>query len=357
MMRKLAINKISFVLMLLALMFMVACKKDYSQPEKNPIGIGIDNAYVLKGNYISHNGADLIVDLDIGVVGTGSAIDITSIPDSAFKNKFFGNHELTIMSLERIQMNESKSYSNLLVIDMSGDWNEIDLFNLRTRAFNKTVFETLSNSNNEIALGTFDRSNGAFVETRDNKNPYQLTYEEYGKLLFNFYYRKGTTSNLYDAIGKYLEYVNIQTNHVNKNITVVVRSTPDNQNSETVNSLITKANTYGIKINLIVFNGGSNWSMYNLATKTGGFLNIIGSTSQFNISIAGLMDKGTPMLGSIHRLLSNDVFVYRLHLNLKKPSGLWTSGSLISDPYETNLNYADGSFRLNNYLPFYVKIP
>jgi hypothetical protein len=356
-MRKTVINRFSIILFLIVLGNFSSCKKDYSLEDRSPIGIGINNAYVLQAKYVSHSGADLFVDLDIGVVGDESAIDITSIPDSAFKNKLFGNHELMIQSIERIQLSESNSYSNLMTIDMSGDWNEIDLFNLRTRAWHKTVIETLSSSSNEIALGTFERSEGAFVDTRNNGDPYHLPYEDYGKLLFEYYYRNGTTSNLYDAIEQYLEYAKNQTNHVNKNITVIVRNSPDNQNTVSINSLINTANAYGIKINLIVIGGGYNWTMYNLAAKTGGFLNVVGSTFEFASSLGTLMDKGTPMLGSIHRLLSKNVHVYRLHLNLKRTSGTWTSGATVYDNYETNLFYTDGSPRLNNYLPFYVQIP
>lgn len=356
-MRQAVINKFPIICLLMTLATFSSCKKDYTLEERSPLGIGINNAYVLQAKYISHSGADLFVDLDIGVVGTGDAIDITSIPDSAFKNKLFGSHKLMVESVERIQLSEAKSYSNLMTIDMSGDWNEIDLFNLRTRAFHKTVIETLNLPSNEIALGTFERSEGAFVDTRNNGDPYHLPYEEYGKILFEYYYRSGTTSNLYDAIGEYLEYANNQTNHANKNITVVVRNLPDSQNSVSVTSLINTANAYGIKINLIVINGGYNWTLYNLAAKTGGFLNIVGSTSQFSATKGTLMDKGTPMLGSIHRLLSKDVFVYRLHLNLKRSSGSWASGASVYDHYETNLFFTDGSSRLNNYLPFYVKIP
>ncbi len=335
-----------------------ACKKDYSLENRKPVGIGINNAYVLKANYVSHSGSDLFIDLDIGVVGSGDAIDMTSIPDSAFKNKLFGSHELIIESIERLQMSEATNYSNLLAIDMSGSWDDIDLFNLRTRAFNKTVIETLSNSSNEIALGRFERNEGAFVETRNDLDPYHLPYEDYGKILFNFYYQTGTTSNVYDAIEEYLEYANANSNHQNKNLTVVIRNDPDFQNSVSVSNLINTAVSYGIKINLIVIGGsGVNWSLYSLASKTGGFLNVIGNTSLFSMTLAGFMDKGTPMLGSIDRLLSRNVFVYKLHLKLKINSGSWTTGMSVYDYYETNLNYSDGSNQLNNYLPFYVKIP
>jgi hypothetical protein len=350
-------RRLSVFFFLVAIVTVSSCKKEY-KVENRIISYygGSSNAYILQAKYISHSGADLFVDLDIGVVG-GNEIDITSIPDSAFKNKLFGNHELLIQSIERIQLSESNSYSNLMTIDMSGDWNEIDLFNLRTRAWHKTVIETLSSSSNEIALGTFERSEGAFVDTRNNGDPYHLPYEDYGKLLFEYYYRNGTTSNLYDAIEQYLEYAKNQTNHVNKNITVIVRNSPDNQNTVSINSLINTANAYGIKINLIVIGGGYNWPMYNLAAKTGGFLNVVGSTFEFASSLGTLMDKGTPMFGSIHRLLSKDVHIYRLHLNLKRTSGTWTSGATVYDNYETNLFYTDGSPRLNNYLPFYVQIP
>jgi len=352
---------INFILILL--FFVVSCKKEnYELPEKPPVGIGINNAFVLETRYVSHLADKLFIESDIGVVYSSEAIDNEFIPDSAFQNVSFGNHQVIIESVEKIQLNENTSYSNLIVMDMSKDWNEIDLFNLRTRALHKSVLEALENPSNEVGLGTFRRDeNGVsqnFTHIRSVGSAYQQTKENLGSILLDWYYEEmGGTSNLYDALDSFLEYANTRSVHQNKYITFISRGIPDTQNTVNYVDIINKALSYNIKINCIIIGNDFNWNMVRLACQTGGFINLITSTSEYTLTNGGLMDKGTPLMGSFHRPLSKNIHIYRVKMKLQRNPGVWTSGNVVFDYYQSNLQYSDGSNRLNNYLPIYVSIP
>jgi hypothetical protein len=341
----------------IALLF-CSCNKKYLREDRIPIGDGMDNAYVLTSKYINHNGNVLFMELDIGVVGTGYAIDVSYIPDSAFKSMNFPGHQLVVDSVQRIQLNENYSYSNLIALDVSEDWNEEDITNLRTRALNKTVLETLENPSYELAIGTYERDQGVKLYLNEGNLVFKQSYEAYARMLLDFTQLKGGTSNLFDAMDYYLNAINLETTHPKKYLTVVVRNGPDNLNVVTASQLITKAKSLGISINLIVLGGGTiNQSLYSIAARTGGFLNVINNTGSYGYSLNDLIGMGTPMLGSIDRILSRNVYVYRLHVRLVKSTGYWASGSFVYDPYEVNLFEQDGSPWLNNLLPFYVQVP
>lgn len=335
-----------------------SCNKTYLQEKRNSLVFGIDNAYVLEARYIQHSGNQMFIELDVGVVSLGSAIDVSYIPDSAFKAMSFPGHQLIVDGVERVQLNENQTYSNLIALDISGDWNQEDIFNSRTRALNKTTLETVDNPAYELAFGTFDRDNGDNLYLYEGDSVFRQPYHSYAQMLLNFSLKTGGTSNLFDAMNTYLSDVGIATTHPKKYLTVVVRNAPDNLNATSASQLISKAKSLGIAVNLIVLGGGAiNQSMYSIASRTGGFLNVVNNTSSFTYTLGDLMDKGTPMLGSIDRILSRNVYVYRLHIRLIRSGGSWASGSFVYDPYEVNLYESDGSPWLNNLLPFYVQVP
>lgn len=352
-------EKSCLFLVLFIFLFLSQCKKpNYAREERARVGIGSYNAFVHQVKYIGYSGNELFVDLDVGVVGTGWNVDMKWVPDSAFVDQTFSNNKTIVQSVERLQLNENKSYSNTLVFDQSDDFNSEDIMNLRTRAIHKTILETLSDPNNNMALGYFARDLGHKLNYwQGHADAYQQTYEEYGKILMQYYFYSGTTSNLYDALNSYLDEANSGTQHSNKHITVVIRNIPDSKNSYTATQIINKAKTLGIKINMIFLNGRFTFTTAAIALRTGGFLNIISSTDFFQLTNGDVMDKGTPMLGSIHRPLSNNIHVYRLHLKLLKTAGTWYPGAIVYDAFQTNLEDSNGGNLLNNYIPYYVQIP
>jgi hypothetical protein len=347
------------------LLFVVcACKKvNFELEQKSRVGIGINNAFVVESRYISHLTNKLSLSIDVGVTYTGQAIDNPYIPDSAFLDATFGNFNVSVQSVEKLHRNENVNYSNLIVMDMSKDWNDItDLMNLRTRALHKTVLDALQNDQNEVALGTFRRTeNGnsiALTHIRSIGSAYQQSAEHLGEILLDLYFANmGGSSNLFDALDVFLDYADTRSMHENKHITVITRSSPDNQHTSTYTDIIAKAKSYGVTINIIIIGNDFTSPMVEMAAATGGFINIISSTDEYILTNGGLMDKGTPMLASIHRPLSKNIHVYRVNMTITRNTGLWNSGHTFFQYYQSNLFYEDGSHRLNNYLPIYVQIP
>lgn len=339
-----------------------SCKEaDFDKTDLKKPGIGINNAFVLSQQYISHTPTDLKIQLDIGVVGNGTQIDITSIPDSAFAPMDFSTHNLTVDKVEKVLLQENINYSQLFAIEGSATWNDLDAFNVRTTSLNKSLLESYQNPNNQFAWGSFyrnyDLSSRAVPWVWDiNKNAYNQTYQESGKVLFNLYSSAGTSSNLHDAMLLFLDYAYINADNANKSVTFLCQNPTDGYSKATISEIINRANDFNIKINIIQIGSGFNWFTTSIALRTGGFLNIVSATPKFTPSLGDFMDKGAPILGSLDRILSKNIHVYRVTLNLKKKTGTWSKG-YVFDRYYTALNWDDGSPRLHNYLPYYVQIP
>jgi hypothetical protein len=273
----------------------------------------------------------------------------------------FTTHDVTVDQVERIQLEENNNYSHLMALEGSADWNEIDPFNVRTTSLNKSLVECYNNSNNQFAWGTFYRTSDLtsravpWVWNLD-KDAYNQSYEESGKVLFYLYSTSGISSNLQDAMLLFLDYAEIFGASENNSITFLCRNPADAYTKATISEIINRANEFNIKINIIQLGDGFNWFTASIALRTGGFLNIVSSTPEFDVTRPDLMDKGAPVLGSIDRMLSKNMHVYRVTLNLKRKTGTWGTG-YVFDRYYTALNWSDGSPRLHNYLPYYVQIP
>lgn len=353
-------KKLTYISILLFIFF--GCKKkNYLQDQKNDVGIGINNAFVLKSEYISHQNNELFINFQVGIVYSGSNIDNVYIPDSAFSNMDFNWHQVVVEKVEKQLLSENLDYSNIMAVDLSGDWHSFDAFNMRTLSLNKFVEETFENPSNELQFSHFRRSesgnNVIDYWLDDSTFYYEQDIEKMKAAIYNSYYYSGGTSNLYDALNNYLEIANFVSNHQNKNITLICTSYPDSENEYTANELIDKAIAYGIKVNLILLNSGSSSELNRIALKTGGFINIVESTSKHDLTLGEIMDKGTPMIGSLYRPLSKNIHVYNVSLKLIRNSGNWTSDMIIQDNYETNIKYSSGEDRLNNIIPIYVEIP
>lgn len=353
-------RNVSYILVI-ALVLVGCRKKNYLQEEKNDVGIGSNNALVLSSKYNSHDGNELLVDVEIGVVTGGSHIDNLYIPDSAFGDMTFGIHEVTVQQIERKTLNDNLNYSNIIALDLSGDWESFDAFNLRTTSLNKFTEETFENPLNELQFSHFRRSeSGSNVIDywlTENTEFYGQNIEDMKSAIYESYYFSGGTSNLYDALNDYLEVAYYFSDHENKSITVICTNFPDIENEYSAEDIIEKALLYDVKINLVLVNSGSNKDLNMIAFKTGGFLNIIESTSERPLIVADIMDKGAPMIGSLYRPLSRNMHIYKVTFNLVRTAGNWYSGMSVYDAYETNIKYSDGEDRLNNIIPIYVEIP
>lgn len=342
-----------------------SCSKEYPEP-KNKNMLGDNNAFLLESGYVSHNGNELFMDLYVGAVGGGMANDITFNSDSAFRYMPFPISSVEVQSVERITLNESRSYSNMLLIDLSegswGTWNDFDIFNLRNRAYNRILREGHADPANKIAIASYAEENdGSLPYTvwtwTEGKNAYDQTYEEHAKIIDYLYTEEGGSNSIYDALDMMIDVCRAYTPPGNRNITVMNHSEPLNPNNFNLNSLAQRAIDAGIKINLISISDDYNRSLLTLVLKTGGFTDMVSSTTQYTLNKGGLMDKGTTMISSIHKVLQRNLRVYKVRCRVVKNSGTWISGMEVYNLFEVNDYYSDGSLRLSNIIPVYAKIP
>jgi hypothetical protein len=356
--------KINLNYLVCLVLFWSACSKpDYDKSSEKRPGIGIVNAFVLSSNYNQHNGNEALLYMDVGVVGSGYHVDITSIPDSAFKSMDFPGFELLVQSVNKINLKENNSYSTLFAIEGSVDWNDLDMLNVRSTSLNKSLLESNQNPLNEFGLATFSRrvdltsqATPWVWEIKPNGSAFNQTYEQSAKVLYSLYNTSGISSNIYDAMLLFLDYTYIYASNTNQSVTFLCRNQPDVYNQATPTEVIERAKEFGIKINIIMLGSIQN-QMALIALKTGGFINIIGSTPMFNATLGTYFDKGAPILGSLNRILSRNLHVYRVHFLVKKKFGNWLRNDIVFGNYFTNLLWTDGSSRLANMLPFYVEIP
>lgn len=354
--------------LLLTFMFpllLAACRKEYPEPANKKM-LGTTNAFVLRTAYVSHQGNELLVDLDVGAVGGGMAGDIRNLQDSSFRPMSFPGNTVEVVSVERLRLDEGLSYSNLLLVDVSegswGNWNDFDIFNLRTRAFNRMLREGHADSRNKMALASFaDHDDGSsrykLWYWKGAADAYDQTYEEQGQLLPYMYQEEGGVSAIYDALDYLIDYCVKHTPEGNRNITVVNHSPPLNKHGVNLNALAQKAIAAGVRINMISLGDDYNRAMLTLVLKTGGFLDMVSSTGRYTLKKDGLMDKGTPMISAIHRVLQRNLHVYRVRCKLTRLSGPWTSGTEAYNLFEVNELFSDGSPWLSNILPLYAQIP
>ena len=350
-------------LFLIVFLVFAACDKNYD--DLRPKGIlGAPTSFLVESRYVSHSGNELTIELDIGVVSGRYADDLTWMEDDAFptSNSPFLNHSLTLESVERIQLNQNNTYSNLILVDYTNGWDDIDLFNLRTMALNKSVQEAVS-AGNQVGLAFFARD-GAFSSPFNTLiyqegNAFGQSYADLSKILYLMQSSQGGTSSFYDAVDAMVDYVDVMAIHEKKYVTVITKSLPDEENITAFQAIVNKAKATNVVVNMISLNNNFEWDMVSIPSQTNGFIHLVSSTSRKNLTKGDQMDQGTPTMASLHRILARNLHVYRVKLKLTKESGSWASGDVINyeTDYELLERYSSGGIMVNNYIPFYVAIP
>lgn len=349
----------------LILFVMSACQPGSYEDERLAPSVGINNAYLHSTGVTSYANDTLDMYFDIGVVYSGQHLDNTSLPDDAFTNFNITGYRFYVDRVEHVQNRNTGPVSNIIAIDVSSDWNDVDLFNLRTTSWYKSVLESAENPQNEVAVGAFTRgfdgssSSPVYVSSiEDGRNGFEQTPQEKGEILIQIHNFVGASSNVYDACYQYSGYVGDLGLNTNKQLTMICMSTPDGNNSRTVNEIIARAEEKGVKVNLILIDRAFNTPLASIATRTGGFINVISSTSQYDLTLGGIMDKANPLFGSINRITSGNNHVYRVHYKVvKSTGGSWFQGNVISSRFQLDVKYSDGTNRVNNQMPFYVEVP
>lgn len=367
--------KSTFYICIASLIFFVSCKKEYPEPVDKILS-GRPTGLILGTNYVSHSGNKLVIESDIRFVSDGEGYDDLTIPDSVFHDASFYNHTLQVDSIYPVSLTESNPYSHLILIDESPwgwDVQEYHVSRYTVRSLNKTLRETLENSENQIAIGSFSRymnyTDPAFIwrGSEAPENPMNQEYDNHAEALYKYteeYFDHNNTdnnlyhnnSNLYDALNLMIDSLSLFAKNDRKFITVISYNAPDTLNLITVNEVAQKAITNNIIINVICIQGVS-WDVSWLALTTGGFVHMVTNTFEFE----ALFELGnelqvSPVLASLHPVLSGTVSFKRVRFTLTK-SGPWLHGETVYDTYQILEREPDGSLKMNNFIPIYVQIP
>jgi hypothetical protein len=350
-----------FVLYIGLLVTLFSCKKAEIPEGRIAIGIGSPNAFVIGADYINHSGGELFVDLKIGIVGGGDGRDITSFTNTVFQDQSFGNHELIVESVTLTEQMNEANYSNLLAIDQSRDWDDLDAFNMHTKALNKAILDLYDSDGNEMALSSFRNVDGedrtSFWFEGSGETLYEQTYEYLAQSIYNMNNFGGGDANTLEALDYYLDIVVDYASLPNRHITLICQDVVFLPSTISYSGIINKAIANEIKVNIIVINDGYSTVLSQIAARTGGFYNTLAHTPTYTTTLGDYIDKSTPLISSIDRILSQNNTYYTVRVKLEKNVGTWSSGSFVFDPYLINLFDDAGEGYLNNYLPFYVQIP
>ena len=341
-------KKTTLYILLLSLFFAMACEKD--TPFMRGL-VGVPTAYVADIQYVEHNGNTLLLQVDIAVV-THRDYDYSYLDDTAFKIQDNLIYDFTIDSIEHIERNGNVAYTSMLMIDQSGSYNDYDPFNQRLRAVNKFLGEIneISNANCGLAHYYRDTSERDYFILLNEGNPFTVAYHE--NLIQQFWstYYVQNTSNMYDAVFSTFTFFDMYANNQNNSVTIFAHDLDDGLGMS-YNALIDSAVNHNIKINIISI-GDYTPIFADITGATGGFLSIIDARS-----IAESMDKGTPMLASLHRILSEETFVYRLHIKVERNTGSFYPGVLIRHLLKVEQFNSDNEEIVYNPLYLYYKFP
>jgi hypothetical protein len=335
----------------LILVLFAGCKKEEEEPFFQYL-IGIPNATVMGIQYVSNTSNELVIDMDVSVL-TSNDRNVKWVEDSAFKPGTIPYLQYTIESVSQMQYPVRDNYSNLLIMDQSGNYDDFDPANQRLRALNK-FFQDVNNDNRaNTAFGYFSRSGNwtddLFVYN-EWANPFKYDYEVAVEQQFWMTFFEGGTSNLYDAINQSINYVDEFAPTDNKMVTAFVKDTDDGLGMY-YKDVIANALQKNVKINIISIGAYSN-DFFEMTYKTGGFLSIIDART-----LGEVMDKGTTMLGGLNKLLLENLKVYQVRVKIKRLIGSYTSGSFVRDEMKVQEHLENGTEIIYNPLPIYFEIP
>jgi hypothetical protein len=327
---------------------LLSCAKDEPFIRNLP---GVPNAFISEIRYIDHSNSILHLQVDIAAI-THSDYDYTFLSDSAFKIQDNAIYDFTIDSIDRIERVGGEAYTNMLLVDLSDSYNDSDPFNMRLRAINKFLQEVSVCPSAKCGLAHYNRdtSGQAFYILTNNGNPFTVPYQQSVIEQFWSTYFVENTSNMYDATYEVFKYFDAYASGENNSITLFAHELDDGLGM-TYQALIDSALYHHIKINIISIEEYQQ-VFANITASTGGFLSIIDARS-----IAESMDKGTPMLASLHRILSEETFVYRLHITVQRNAGSFAPGTYIRHLLKVQEYNSDNEEIIYNPLYIYNKIP
>ena len=280
--------------------------------------------------YISRSTTEVIY--DINVASFSYYNDIYYDPSNY---KFEGPGTFNIVQIEGVEKISNNTSANIILVDQSGSYIDIDPHDFRTKALNKFL-EDFS-PQGSVLLGGFS------VDGLMTQQPVQ--YDEQGftsswinrDFLFELPKETGGNSSLFDAIASSVNQLS-QRSENQKNIFVLAHAN-DASSTATITDLVTQAAANSIHIHFIML-GISPTEVWDIAQPTNGML-------AYCLQDLDMLT----IFQHLEKLINGTVYTSRVRVSFKPNSGIVTSG----DIYENQIRISDKTvgYDLN---PIFVKI-
>ena len=303
-------------------------------PVRNPA------ALVLKNRLVSYTSSELVYETDVLLLEIYDGWYNTFLDKEAFV--FGGDAKTTVLDFQRITSGSTGASSSLLLMDVSGSYEQTDPYNARSQAINK-FFHDHSPPDNFL-LGAFSKDGSLTTDAVEfyGDNFTTKTTTEYSRYLFELASRTGGSSSLYDALEESIAIFSKITN-ARKELVVLVHA-PDAGSSATSSAVLQKSQTEGVRMHMIALgNQAPVQTLATLAHGSGGFFAACRDEKEM-----------VCVFNQLHRLLNGDVEAYRIRVKVEFQEALvtsnweWMQTISITDTqfgYEYNPAYA------------YIKIP
>ncbi|GEM_PF-6817059 len=326
-----------------------SCDRGAPEPRKTP---GLPTAFVMGTQLEWKTNNEMMLEIDVAAI-TEDCKDFTLIPDSAFHIESTSSVFFEIDSIERLFVDNSLPYSNILLINQSESPLYLDAFNFRVRAVNRFFTESSRNNLNQVSIAYFARNSSTInnykIFTDSTGNPFGGTYHE--KLIMESEINTeelSGSSNIYDACMSMMRYIDTFAVNEQRFVTVYTYNIDDSYGLN-ANKLIDSALNRNISINIISI--GYHAPLFaDICSRTGGFLM---ETSSFFYT--EMENKGPLIIASLDRILQKNVHLYRIHLKVKRNLNFYNGFYLRPDFY-VRYTDASGNIVINNPLKFYYRL-
>ena len=248
-----------------------------------------------------------------------------------------GPGNLQVLQIEGMEINNNATSSNVVLIDQSGSYSEIDPHNLRSKIINKFL-DDFDPPDNHL-LGGYS-SNGLLADYPVSYASPEFTSEwSNPEFLFDLPKLTGGNCALYDAINSAIDKLSPRS-EINKNIVVLIHA-DDGGSFYTVVDLINKAGSNNIKIFLMVLGSEPTLAtLWDLSHQTNGMLAYCPQDRHM-----------VTILNHLQRLIKGSVYISRLRISFKPESGSVANGEI----YENQVKIVD-PFSGYEFNPVYIKI-
>lgn len=336
---------------ILFVLVLVSCKKEVPEREPDLSYFSNPALLILSSDITATDPAGLTLELDVAAVHKFD-MDV-NVDHNAFQNFNFSGGSVQVQNISNTYSNQNTTYHNVILMDNSGS-EFYDPFNQRTKIFRR-YSETAIGDGAKVGLAAYARdgylSNNLVYYTYENEI-FEVPLENLMSIGLMLSTNYGGESNIYDAIDIMLEILNAENVTGPNYLTVVSRDVDDGQSSTTVQSIINKANQYGIHINILSATYDYSWEFSRIAMGTGGVIALNLET----FSGEGATTKLASTLGSLHRVLMGNIPVYRLNLDINRNGG-FPSGYQFYDEMEVLETNSSGDSTFYDIAPIYFEVP